>query len=84
VDTARNAYAGRVTFVLPQEVHRDIRAMRTSGAATESQMTVMVCLVALGILMLLAGGPSEFMTRCERALQGVAETAHQAWLKAGS
>jgi hypothetical protein len=47
-------------------------------------MTVAVCLVGLGIIILLAGGPTQFMTSCERALQGVAETAYQAWLRASS
>ena len=57
--------------------------MRTSGAATESRMTVAVCLVALLILVVLAGGPAEFMGSCERFLRGVAESAHDAWVKAG-
>lgn len=54
--------------------------MRTSGAATESRMTLAISLVALGVLMLLAGGPAEFMLASERALQKVAETAYQFWL----
>jgi hypothetical protein len=50
--------------------------MRTSGAATETRMTLAVGLVALGIAMLLAGGPTEFMLASERVLQGIAETVH--------
>lgn len=55
--------------------------MRTSGAATESRMTLAISLVALGVVMLLAGGPAELMLACERVLQGAAETVYQFWLR---
>jgi len=54
--------------------------MRTSGAATETRMTLAVALVALGIVMLLAGGPSEFMFACENMLRQVAESIYAGWL----
>ena len=56
--------------------------MRTSGAGNETQMIVAVGLVALGIVVLLAGGPSEFLTTCEQVLRGLAESAQEAWVRA--
>ena len=58
--------------------------MRTSGATTESQMTLAVCLVALGILVLLAGGPAQFMIEIERVVVSIAETAHAVLFRVGS
>jgi hypothetical protein len=43
--------------------------MRTSGVANDAPLTVVVFVVALVFLVLLAGGPSEFM----HAVQHVAE-----------
>jgi hypothetical protein len=34
--------------------------MRTSGAGNESMMTVMILLIALGVSIILFGGPDEF------------------------
>ena len=54
--------------------------MRTSGAATESRLTFAMGIIALGVVMLLAGGPREFMLSCERVLQSLAESIYQGWL----
>ena len=54
--------------------------MRTSGAATESRLTFAMGMIAIGVAMLLAGGPREFMLTCEGALQSVAEAIYQGWL----
>jgi hypothetical protein len=53
--------------------------MRTSGAPTESKMTVAMALIALGVVMVLAGGPVNFFQACERGLQSVAESLYQGW-----
>jgi hypothetical protein len=55
-------------------------AMRTSGAATESRMTLAMAIIALGVVMVLAGGPKDLMLACERGLQAAAESIYQAWL----
>ena len=54
--------------------------MRTSGAATESRMTLAIGLVALGMAVVLAGGPSSFFVVCDNALRSVAESIYQGWL----
>lgn len=54
--------------------------MRTSGAATESRMTLAMAVIALGVVMLLAGGPTEFLLMCENALQTIAEAIYRGWL----
>ena len=54
--------------------------MRTSGAATETRLTFAMGVIVVGVVMLLAGGPHEFMLTCERALQSVAEAIYQGWL----
>lgn len=54
--------------------------MRTSGAATETRLTVAIGIVALGVIVLLAGGPANFMIACEHALRAVAESIYQGWL----
>ena len=41
--------------------------MRTSGASNESQLVVAVAFVALAVVIVLAGGPSQFMITCELA-----------------
>jgi hypothetical protein len=53
--------------------------MRTSGAANESRLTFATAAVALGMIMVLMGGPAEFMKTAEAMLQGVAEAIYQAW-----
>lgn len=54
--------------------------MRTSGAPTETSMTVAVSIVALGVLTLLAGGPDELLLTIERLLRAASEILYQAWL----
>lgn len=54
--------------------------MRTSGAATETRLTLAMGVIALGVIMLLAGGPANFMIACEHALRSVAESIYQGWL----
>lgn len=54
--------------------------MRTSGAASEHRLTLAMGIIALGVAMLLAGGPKEFFIACESALRGIAESIYQAWL----
>jgi hypothetical protein len=44
--------------------------MRTSGAVTESSMTIVVTLIAVTLLVIFAGGPREFLL----ALQHTVET----------
>lgn len=43
--------------------------MRASGKATESRMTVTIVFIMLGLLVLLAGGPGEFLKVVERILE---------------
>ena len=45
--------------------------MRTSGAATETSMTVVVTLIALTLLVYFAGGPREFMLALQRTVATV-------------
>jgi hypothetical protein len=54
--------------------------MRTSGASTESRMTIAMAIIALGVAMLLAGGPANLMQLCENSLRTVAESVYQGWL----
>ncbi len=54
--------------------------MRTSGAATEGRLTLALGIVALGVAVLLAGGPADFMTACDNALRAAAEAIYQGWL----
>lgn len=46
--------------------------MRTSGIASEKPMTLVVCLVAVGFLVMLAGGPSEFMHLFQQTVDSAA------------
>jgi len=54
--------------------------MRTSGAATESRLTIAMGIVAILFLMVLAGGPRELMVLVEDGMWAVAETIYQAWV----
>lgn len=54
--------------------------MRTSGAATESRLTLAIGIICLGVAILLAGGPANFFIACENALRAVAEAIYQGWL----
>ncbi len=51
--------------------------MRPSGVASERPMTFVVCLVALGFLVILAGGPSEFVLTVQQTIRSVAATVVQ-------
>lgn len=55
-------------------------AMRTSGASSESRLTLAMAVITLGVVMLLAGGPAAFMQTCEALLRTVAEAIYQGWL----
>ena len=47
--------------------------MRISPAiASETKLTIAIFLIAVGFLMVLAGGPTEFMLAVERTLESVA------------
>lgn len=46
--------------------------MRTSGAPNETSMIIVVGVIAVALLVVLAGGPSEFMYTVERGLRSVA------------
>jgi hypothetical protein len=46
--------------------------MRTSGVASERSLTVVVLLLALALLVILAGGPFEFMYTVQRAIHSMA------------
>lgn len=54
--------------------------MRTSGASTESRMTLAMAIIAFGVVMVLSGGPADFMQACESGLRTVAESIYQGWL----
>jgi hypothetical protein len=43
-------------------------------------MTLAMAIIALGVVMVLAGGPKDLMLACERGLQAAAESIYQAWL----
>jgi hypothetical protein len=45
--------------------------MRTSGAPTERAMTIAVLLIALGLLMVLAGGPDELLRALDQTLHSI-------------
>ena len=45
--------------------------MRTSGAPTESSMTITIVLIAFALLMMLAGGPREFLLALQRTVETV-------------
>ncbi len=45
--------------------------MRTSGAPTESSMTIIVVLVAFALLVFVAGGPREFLLALQRTIETV-------------
>ena len=53
--------------------------MRTSGASTDTPMIVAVCFIALGVVLLLAGGPNELLRVLDRALQTVGDTLLNAY-----
>jgi hypothetical protein len=42
-------------------------------------MTVAMAMIALGVVMVLAGGPSAFMLTCEHALRSGVDVLYQAW-----
>jgi hypothetical protein len=46
--------------------------MRTSGAPTDGTLTLIPVAVAVLMIVLLAGGPSEFLKTAEETLRGVA------------
>ena len=45
--------------------------MRTSGAASETNMTIVVMVIALGLLVLFSGGPREFLLALQGAITNV-------------
>jgi hypothetical protein len=47
--------------------------MRTSGSTTETNLTIASALVALFVVVVLAGGPSEFLLMVERTLRSAGE-----------
>jgi hypothetical protein len=51
--------------------------MRTSGIASDRPMTIAVILVSIGFLIVLAGGPSQFLFLIERTLEMMLVTAAQ-------
>ena len=51
--------------------------MRTSGALSEGRLTVAVFLIAFGFLVVLMGGPSEFMLTIQQGLEAVQATIVQ-------
>ena len=53
--------------------------MRTSGASTDTPMTIAVCCIALGLLVLFAGGPTEFMHVLNRAIQSLGDALLKAY-----
>ena len=53
--------------------------MRTSGRASETQLTFVVTLVAIGFLVILAGGPGQVMADVEHMLEAVAAAIVQVY-----
>jgi len=47
--------------------------MRTSGASTETNLTLATLVVAACLTVYLFGGPSEFMLACEKVLRSLAD-----------
>ena len=45
--------------------------MRTSGASTETSMTVVVVVIAITLLVFFAGGPREFLLALQRTVATV-------------
>jgi hypothetical protein len=45
--------------------------MRTSGAATETNMTIVVIIIAFALLVFFAGGPREFLLAVQRTIEWV-------------
>jgi hypothetical protein len=45
--------------------------MRTSGAASETNMTIVVMVIAFALLVLFAGGPREFLLGLQGAIKNV-------------
>jgi len=43
-------------------------------------MTLAIAIIALGMAMLLAGGPANLMQACENVLRATAEAVYQGWL----
>ena len=56
--------------------------MRASGIASEGKLTVVIFLIAIAFMVVLAGGPSEFMTLLERTLEAAAAGAFQMYQNA--
>ena len=53
--------------------------MKTSGGSTETAMIVAVCCIALGLLVLLGGGPREVLLVLDRAIHSLADALIQAY-----
>ena len=51
--------------------------MRGSGIASEGKLTVAIFLIAIAFMMVLAGGPSEFMLAIERTLEAAVASIYQ-------
>ena len=45
--------------------------MRTSGAASETNMTIVVMVIAFGLVVWFAGGPREFLLGLQGAIKNV-------------
>ncbi len=45
--------------------------MRTSGATTETSMTIVVVVIAFTLLVFFAGGPREFLLALQRTVEWV-------------
>jgi hypothetical protein len=56
--------------------------MKTPAVASETKLTVAIFLVAVVFLMVLAGGPSEFMLAIERTLESVAAGLYRVYQSA--
>jgi hypothetical protein len=51
--------------------------MRTSGVASDTQLTLAVFLIALAFLVVLAGGPSQFMLAIQHTVEATTATIAQ-------
>jgi hypothetical protein len=53
--------------------------MRTSGASTDTPLTVAILCIAIGLIVVFAGGPGELLRVLDRALQSMGEALFKAY-----
>jgi hypothetical protein len=53
--------------------------MRTSGASTDTPLTIVVVCVAIGMLIIFAGGPDDVIRVLDRAVHFVGDAMFRAY-----